>query len=560
MNSAESLREKVANKKKPAMMPDEPMGCYTQLLAFALAMFMMMHLALSLLFAQLGLDAFLAVFNTLAAVVYGCLLAGLGACLVLGLWLKVRSAAIAVTALLAVVWVIWLMRYVRGVSPASLMTAIFGDDPPVLLSRALVLLLALGIPLLLRLWFLQPLEKALATMLSFFWVLLWFLLTVSLREYIAGGVLLLSLAASGAALLAGLYHVSGFLLPVPEGEHRADVFKFVRDFMLHFNFPAYVVVDEVEEEGSEADKVQERVPGNKGSKLALGPGFVLTDCDHAVAISDGLTFKGVQGPGVVLTGRNDQVTQTIDLRPQLRACLVEALTRDGIKIKVGTATICQVEARGRQPRLGESLPYSRGMAFRAIHAQRIEHEGNSTRQGTWDNLPRMMAERIVQDIISEYDFDDLYGPYQPGGEPPRRVISGRLTERLTAELDGLGIHLIGAGVGNLEPADPQVYVRRVGSWQADWQRRLTLMEAEGQAEWLRTVERARAEAQADLILNLGRQLEQLGGTRAESRAETVLNQFMVILDELMKRQPVLGHMLPQDIQQNLDDIRRAITG
>jgi hypothetical protein len=263
---------------------------------------------------------------------------------------------------------------------------------------------------------------------------------------------------------------------------------------------------------------------------------------------------------VALTGRNDQVTQTIDLRPQLRVCLVEALTKDGIKVKVGTATICQIEARGRQPRLGEPLPYSKGMAFRAIHAQRIEHEGNSTKQGTWDNLPRMIAERIVQDIISEYDFDGLYGPYQPGGEPPRRVISRRLTEQLTAELDGLGIHLIGAGVGNLEPADPQVYVKRVGSWQADWQRRLTLMEAEGQAEWLRTVERARAEAQADLILNLGRQLEQLGGAREESRAETVLSHFMVILDELMKRQPVLGHMLPEDIQQNLDDIRKAITG
>jgi regulator of protease activity HflC (stomatin/prohibitin superfamily) len=559
MSTAESLREKVAKKKKPAMMPDEPIGCYLQLLVFALAMLLVLHVPLSFLFTGLGWTALLSTFNKLVAVLYGCLLTGLGACLLLRLWLKARSAAIAVTMVLAVLWVVVLTRYVRGGTPTPAVVSILGNASPVFFSRALVLVLALGIPILLRFWFLQPLDKVLAVTLSLLWLLLWSLLIISLREYIAGVVLLLSLVVSGAVFLVGLYLVSGFLLPLPAGEHRADVFKFLRDYFLHVNFPTYVVVGELQEGDSEEDKVKERVPGNRLSMLASGPGFVLTDCDHAVAVSDGFKFKGVQGPGVILTGHWDQVIQTIDLRPQLRVSIVQALTKDGIKIRVPAATVCRIDARGGQPRLGEPLPYSKGAAFRAIHAQWMEHGGDSTEQGTWDNLPRMIAERVLQDIISEYNFDDLYGPHQPGGEPPREVISERLSQQVAAELDPLGIHLLGAGIGNLEPADPQVYVKRVGSWQADWQRRLTLMEAEGQAEWLRTVERARAEAQADLILSLGRQLEELGAARAEFHAETVLNQLMVILDELMRRQPILGHVLPEDTQRNLMDIRRAIT-
>jgi regulator of protease activity HflC (stomatin/prohibitin superfamily) len=353
----------------------------------------------------------------------------------------------------------------------------------------------------------------------------------------------------------GLFVVSGFLLPLPDKSHRGKVFNFLRDYMLHANFPAYVVVDELHEE----DKVEKRVPGSSFGRLATGPGFILTDCDHAVAISAGIKFKGVQGPGVIFTGFGDQVMRTIDLRPQLRAFPVEALTKDGIKIRVLAFTPFKIDARGRQPRLGEPLPYNKGAAFRAVHAQKIEHEGSEKKQCSWGDLPRMIAERTLQNIISEYNFDDLYGPYQPGGEPPRKAIAGRFYEQAAAKLEPLGIQLIGGGISDLEPANPQVYVERVRSWQAEWARKIMLRQAEGQAEWLRMVERARAEAQADLILNMGRQLEELSAARTELRPETALNLLVSILDELMRQQPTLGQILPGETLQVLTGIRAALT-
>lgn len=373
---------------------------------------------------------------------------------------------------------------------------------------------------------------------------------------IAGGVIfLLSLVAGGAVFLRGLYVVSGFLLPLPGKGHRGKIFSFLWDYASHVNFPAYVVVDELHEE----DKVEERVPGNPFGRLATSPGFILTGCDHAVAISDGLKFKGVKGPGVIFTGFSDQIVRTIDLRPQLRAFHAEALTKDGIKIRVLAFTPFKIDARGRQPRLGEPLPYNKGAAFRAVHAQKMEHEGGEKKQCAWDDLPRMIAERTLQNIISEYNFDDLYGPYQPGGEPPRKVIAGRFYKQVAAELEPLGIHLIGGGISDLEPANPQVYVERVRSWQADWARKIMLKQAEGQTEWLRTVERARAEAQADLILSLGRQLEELSTARTELRPETALSLLVSVLEGLMRQEPTLGRLVPGETLQALLGIRKAIT-
>ncbi len=102
-------------------------------------------------------------------------------------------------------------------------------------------------------------------------------------------------------------------------------------------------------------------------------------------------------------------------------------------------------------------------------------------------------------------------------------------------------------------------MERVRSWQADWARKIMLKQAEGQTEWLRTVERARAEAQADLILSLGRQLEELSTARTELRPETALSLLVSVLEGLMRQEPTLGRLVPGETLQALLGIRKAIT-
>lgn len=489
------------------------------------------------------------------AAILAWLLSGLTVCLLLYLWIKTQRVAAVVTLVLAIVWITGVFRYVQGTEAPEMISYFFQafGIPPSIASSIIILALAMGVLVLPAIGFLRPPVTGLSV--SLLWLLPWFILTFGLREYRAGAVLLLSLVLTSAGFLLGLYVTSGFLLPLPPGSHRGKAFAFLRDYVLRHNYPAYVVVDEPYEE----DKVEERVPGSRFSDYATGPGFILSDCDHAVAVSSGIEFKGVQGPGVTVTGYADKVVQTVDLRPQLRAFHVEALSKDGIKVKVLAFLAFKIDARGRQPSLDEHLPYNKGAAFKAVHAQRIEHQGNKTEQRPWHDLPRMLAERILQNIISEYNFDDLYGPYQPGGDPPRKTIAKRFNEQLAAETEPLGIRPIGGGISDLEPADPQeVYIKRAHSWQAEWTRKITLRKAEGQAEWLRMVERARAEAQADLILSVGRQLEELSAARRGLRPEEAIRLLMRVLGELMSQQPTLAQVVPPETLQRLQAIGQAI--
>ncbi len=546
MSTPQSPQEELVTLEEQELdrSPGKAIGCFAMLIVPVLTLLFALHFTISSTLARLNLLALLRGLNIFLTVAYGWGFAGLCVCLLLYFWLKSKPAAVVVTLLLAVLWAWGLARYV--------------NLPPAIVSRALTILLALGIPALIALVFLRPLEGPEVWMFGGGWLVLWGILMLVLKEYAAGVVLLLSLLASGAVFLAGLYITCGFILPFPEKPDRRKVFDFLRDLALGLNFPAYVVVDELRPE----ERLKERVPGDPYSRLALGPGLVLTDANHAVAISDGIKFKGAYGPGVVFTGYADRV-RVIDLRPQSFAFPVEALTKDGIKVKVGVVVTFKIDARGRQPSLGEPLPYRKNAVFKAMHAaEKVEHIGKGQtpermKQRKWFELPPQIGERVLQDIISRYNFDDLYGPHQPGGDPPRKAINDKFVEKLTPQLEPLGIQLLVGGISDIEPADSEVYVERVRAWQAEWSRKVALTQAEGRAEWLRQVERARAEAQAELILSLGRQLEELSAAKAEIGPEDTLNLLVSVLDGLAGKASV-GALLPEGTVQALMNIRRIV--
>ena len=368
----------------------------------------------------------------------------------------------------------------------------------------------------------------------------------------------LSVLVAGLLAMAGLYAGSGFLLPLSDRRDRRKVFGFLRDYLTRSNRPGQIVSDAPDSRGD----VRNLVAGDRLSQFARGPGFVLTSCEHAVAICDGLEYKGVSDPGVTFTGFGDQAVQAIDLCPQLRSFRVDATTEDGIDVEVQAFSRFRIDARSRQPELGKYLPFTKSAVFKAIYAQRVEHQGGGetpreTRPCRWDRLPTLIGERVLRDIISEYTFDGLYGPYQADGSVPRKAIGKRFHDELRARLEPLGIQLMGGGIGNLEPADRRVYVERARNWRSAWQRRIMLKQAEGHAEWLRLVESARAEAQTDLVMELGRQLEALSTPRADLPPKKILTLLLSTLEN-MAMQPQMRRLLPTSTQRAMKDIRGAI--
>ncbi len=428
------------------------------------------------------------------------------------------------------------------------------------LSAFLFILAAELLTLMVLIWTFQSRRWATAVG-CFIFALIWALSVAAflgppLREiFLIGGTLIFI-----TTFFSGLFIVGGFLLPFPPpdpGTGRAErwrqrvanhwtAFKILLDYISGERYPYWVITDEPREE----DKIEERGKGDALATFPLGNGIIISDCDHAVAVSSGLKFKGVLGPGLILTGFAERPMRTLDLRPQLRAFTVQGLTRDGIQVKVLAFTPFQIDRGDQQPQLGKPFPYRKSAAFRAVHAQMMElPEKPDHPQHAWDELSRVIGTRILQDILSRYRFDELYD-YAPGEELPRVQIARQFRERLKAELEPLGIQLIGGGISNLLPVKEEVLKERVRAWQAEWVRRILVKQAEGQRERLWRIEQARAEAQANLILALGERLAELEQPGNPVSPGIVVEEFLDILKE-MAQQPMLRRYLPREIPQDL---------
>lgn len=367
-------------------------------------------------------------------------------------------------------------------------------------------------------------------------------------------------------LLGSIFFLGGYVLPFPPIDPRLRKGRLRLLFQNHWmggktllgyitgwHYPYWVMTREPREE----DKLEQRGEGDALALLAIGPGLIISDCDHAVAVSDGIRFKGVQGPGLIFTSFADRPMRTLDLRPQLRTVTVQGLTRDGIQVKVLAFVPFQIDRGEQQPRLGEPFPYRKNAGFRAVHAQMMELPGTPDHpQHSWDELPTLLAARILQDILAQYNFDDFYR-YDPSEEPPRVRIAREFRERLRAELEPLGIQLIGGGISNLLPVkEEEVLKERVRNWQAEWVRRILIRQAEGQRERLWRIEQARAEAQAQLILALGDQLAKLDRPDTPVTPDKIVDEFLKVLKE-MTQQPLMRRYLPQETSDELQRLSGA---
>jgi hypothetical protein len=358
-------------------------------------------------------------------------------------------------------------------------------------------------------------------------------------------------------------------------EQRRTALRCLLTYALGTNYPYYVVIDEKITERTEdsrtwltdEDRLVKRLDGDAFGDFMAGPGIVLTGSDHAVVLSTGLRFKGARGPGVVFTGMSETPKQVIDLRPQLRAFPVEAWTKDGIAVEVTTFTPFQIGTGKKKPTLGTGFPYRASDVFKAIHAQPMAHQDLSQTPGNlkplkWYDLPELVGERTVREIISRYEFDELYAPFELHEDPaldPRSQIAAELEKELERVLPELGLQRIGSGISNLMPVDKRAIEERIEAWKADWTREIMMQQAASQSERLRTVEQARAQAQIDVILTISERMEQLRSTGDPVPMNEMVSYFIEILEKLA-RESRLRQFLPTGMDDVMRRARNALRG
>jgi hypothetical protein len=353
-------------------------------------------------------------------------------------------------------------------------------------------------------------------------------------------------------------------------EQRRKALRCLLTYTLGTNGSYYVVIDEKISERTggtrawltEDEKLIKRVDNSPFRGFLVGPGIVLTGCDHAVALSTAFKFKRVKGPGVILFDASERPQQVVDLRVQLRAFPVEAWTKDGIAVKVTTFIPFQIGTGKEKPALGKGFPYRASDVFKAVRAQPMEHVDLSQvqenlKQHAWYDLPGLAGERIIREVISRYEFDELYAPFELHADldqDPRSKIAQKLRDELDKVLPGWGIRRIGAGIGNIEPVDERVREQRIEAWRADWARKIMLKQAAGQSRRLRLVEQARVQAQVDIILAVGERIERLRTAGAPIPMDAIARYFIELLEELAGRS-ALRQLLPGDMDRVMQRAR-----
>jgi hypothetical protein len=372
-----------------------------------------------------------------------------------------------------------------------------------------------------------------------------------LLGYVAGsplGLLLIALP-SLTLLWIGGYFLSQIVLPLNEDATPADrqqAFRALITYTLGSNYPYYAVEDR---------KKKERAPGNVFRQFFAGPGIVMTSCDQTVVISSGTKIKEVPEPGLSFTGLFETIAEIIDLRLQLRAFPVEALTKDGIRIKVLTFVPFRIQAGDDWPKMGKSFPFRKSAVFKAMREQLIDR--TKEKQGekrSWDEQISIIATQVIRRIISQYAFDDLCAPYQPQRDPRQEIIK-ELRRQLKDEVEELGIQAIGGGISNLLPADSRLLQQRMDNWQAEWARRMTAETGKGEAEYIRLVESARAQAQAEMIRTISEGFERAGAAK-ETTPEMIALRFIEALEKMIQS-PAVQQALPTATAETVEAMRRS---
>lgn len=433
-----------------------------------------------------------------------------------------------------------------------------------------------------------------------------------------------------------VYMTAQFVLPVSLPDDRKNANERFSSFISGDHGAAVFVKEGV---------LFERKQGTDEKKEKAKPGVILVDLSSAVVLAqeedthawnlldgqeedfDGLTkrishptekksedpFVEVRGPGLVFTKKGQKIFNVIDLRPQSRSEVVEAYTRDGIKLSTKVSVTFSlsdkpealpvgfVEGEGMEPRwldleksddgqmvtlrnsfeldeqdrqeLLEYYDNTSSASFapeepdgtnpttpykfypnRVFNAAYSKARSMSTGEFmSWYDAPLEVAVDIFRKELLSIPYDSLYnglefqqrdsetvkkqanqsaatlkklkddftrrvklkglvhfqffvikrgGPFEMGKPLNLRLVSQHpiiaLSQNKFNSLRGVGLVIRSAGIGALQPVNPEVKKQMIENWKAKWEKEVQFINAEYELEAVRVRNRNRAQIQQEM--------------------------------------------------------------
>lgn len=301
------------------------------------------------------------------------------------------------------------------------------------------------------------------------------------------------------------------------------------------------------------------IPGH--SVNGIGPGWVMTESDNAVVLKGNSKIQRIVGPGGIFTRMDEVPYEILDLRQQVRTTHIQAITRDGIKVRLQITLVFQIQPGHRPPHFGLPWPYAREGAWRIVLASEVNPEGRTPLDAhlshPWSDIPLEMAQVVIRQTVIDYTLDKLYGtPNQTLS--PRQKIGADTRTRLVDRLAPQGFHIVSCNIGKITPVDSTVTEQRIKAWKSRWIRQLMTWQGTVQARRFEHFASIQNRARVDLLSHF---IEATHTAIQQSGENTGWNLVAYNLLENMERlarEPEIQNFLPETALPALTELRQQV--
>lgn len=361
---------------------------------------------------------------------------------------------------------------------------------------------------------------------------------------------------TAVSFIFGLLYFAQYVLPLPGSEGWTEGLNLLVRYYLA---AASRYLDSFT--GGAAPQPRQRGPRRKGEQqqgeTAVSPqetlpasfklvGAGLIPGHQVLTLGKGSRYARTDGPGFVMLYRGESVADVIDLRPQKRTLTVQANSRDGIPVETSVTVTFRVrQLPGAFSYDSLIYPYDPDAIFPVSSYTRVDETG---RLVPWTEQLTPLAATLLRDELFTYLLDELQ-QHNTSSVNVKGEIQQRIQRRLLREADDHGIDLLGVGIGAIAVPEP-ITSQRIKTWQAEWQRKITVRHAAGDAEAVRRIKQARARAQIEIIEKITQSIEAMRRHEQTNLTEIITLRMIEALEEATTNDSVQA-LIPQHVMASL---------
>jgi len=265
---------------------------------------------------------------------------------------------------------------------------------------------------------------------------------------------------------------------------------------------------------------------NTAGEVIGGPALLVVADSNAAVIERGGGFSRVVGAGITYLLPHERVRGAIDLRTQHRTVREKVMTKDGIPVEVDVDLVFRITDRTLPGDAEHIPPPALSLTTRikrklGVHVNPALLEASREHDFSFEAVRRAVYESAVfspdrapdwaasfagvragdiSDQLVEMRLDEILAPDSPDHPLHEVPKIGLETARKAASPMGIDVTDMTMGtVDLLKEHKDLVDGQMLANWKAEWNRRATVLVAQGQAKRLQLTEEARAEAQANMI-------------------------------------------------------------